>query len=358
VPRSSAPDELAANDLAIAHRSSDPRSAGHVIITVRRPAASYFHASAAEKAAVWALVDDVKALIDAQLHPTGYEVRFTTGSATAQGTGAQIQGIRVVPHGSDASLAARPPPLATGGGQDPPSQHLSPLFATASDNAIVAAVVTESGLELLEQRVFAALRAGAHVRVVTGDYLSFNQVDALRQLLGWSQLELREADTPPDRPPSGALCVRVVETGLADGSERAFHPKAWLFDAAGFGVAFVGSSNLSRSALGTGITRQRSEEQHRADRPQHLVRQLPRQLRVELLHALRLDQHRDRDHQPLDGLQHAEPALVIGDFKLTHGASPAPPRTCAHRARLSGTPPCVGGWPHRGKTVVRERYSR
>jgi hypothetical protein len=40
-----------------------------------------------------------------------------------------------------------------------------------------------------------------------------------------------------------------VQTTLADGAERAFHPKAWLFDSARAGDAFVGSSNLTRSAL-------------------------------------------------------------------------------------------------------------
>jgi HKD family nuclease len=48
------------------------------------------------------------------------------------------------------------------------------------------------------------------------------------------------------------LHVRVVETAQPDGTERAFHPKCWLFEAPSFGVAFVGSSNLSRSALQTG----------------------------------------------------------------------------------------------------------
>jgi hypothetical protein len=45
----------------------------------------------------------------------------------------------------------------------------------------------------------------------------------------------------------------VVETARADGTERAFHPECWLFESLRFGVAFVGSSNLSRSALQTGI---------------------------------------------------------------------------------------------------------
>jgi HKD family nuclease len=34
---------------------------------------------------------------------------------------------------------------------------------------------------------------------------------------------------------------------------RSCHPKAWLFESRSGGAAFVGSSNLSRSALQTGI---------------------------------------------------------------------------------------------------------
>jgi HKD family nuclease len=51
----------------------------------------------------------------------------------------------------------------------------------------------------------------------------------------------------------GCPSLLEVETALADGTERAFHPKSWLFEGASFAVAFVGSSNLSVSALGAGI---------------------------------------------------------------------------------------------------------
>jgi HKD family nuclease len=115
--------------------------------------------------------------------------------------------------------------------------------------------VTETGLELLQQWVNQALRAGAQLRIVTGDYLAFNQVDALRLLLVWNQRDAHAHDEAPDPPHRGHLRVRVVETARADGTERAFHPKCWLFESPSFGVAFVGSSNLSRSALQTGIER-------------------------------------------------------------------------------------------------------
>jgi HKD family nuclease len=240
---------VASNELAFAVRAPLPASPGHTLVIPRRRVASYFEASAAEKAALWALVDEVKAALDEQLHPDGYDVGFKTSAGAGQTLlHAHIDVIPLLPQREE-----RQPSLATGGERDPLSKHLWPLFATATDIAIVAAFVTETGLTLLEQWVFAALRAGARVRVVTGDYLAFNQVDALRQLLGWSQLDLRSHDAPLEAPRRGQLRVRVVETAQLDGSERAFHPKSWLFESPTFGVAFVGSSNVSRSALETGI---------------------------------------------------------------------------------------------------------
>jgi superfamily II DNA or RNA helicase/diadenosine tetraphosphate (Ap4A) HIT family hydrolase len=265
-------DWVASNELAFAIRDRSPVRRGHTLVVPRRSVATYFAASAAEKAALWALVDEVKLALDEQLRPDGYNVGFNTGEAAGQ-TVLHLH-IHVIPRfrgdvedarggvrpvlparASDALPSARRPPLARGGEHDPFGQHLWPLFETATEIAIVAAFVTETGLDLLEHRVMAALRAGTHFRIVTGDYLAFNQVEALRRLLGWSQVDVRHDAEPiaVDAPPSGQLHVRVVETALADGTERAFHPKSWLFEAASFGVAFVGSSNLSASALGTGI---------------------------------------------------------------------------------------------------------
>jgi len=46
--------------------------------------------------------------------------------------------------------------------------------------------------------------------------------------IGWSQVDVRHNATPidVDTPLCGQLVVRVVETALADGTERAFHPKS------------------------------------------------------------------------------------------------------------------------------------
>ncbi|HEU4577885.1 MAG TPA: DEAD/DEAH box helicase family protein [Polyangiaceae bacterium] len=232
---------IASNELAFAIGAPEPVVPGHALVVLRRSPSTYFEASAEEKAALWALVDVVQAQLEAELQPEGYEVRFATG---AELHGAARALVHIIPQ------RARAPALATGGEQDPFARHLWPLFSGASEIAIVAAFVTETGLAAIERTVFGALRAGARLRIVTGDYLAFNQVEALQQLLGWSQLA---APGPSATGSERRLAVRVVETAQADGSEQAFHPKAWLFESASFGVAFVGSSNLSRSALETGI---------------------------------------------------------------------------------------------------------
>ena len=91
------------------------------------------------------------------------------------------------------TLNARSP--RDGGDQDPLGEHLGPLFACAPEIAIVTAFVTNGGLALLAPWIVAALRAGAELRLVTGDYLAFTRVDALWQRLDWSQ---RDAlDGPP-----------------------------------------------------------------------------------------------------------------------------------------------------------------
>jgi len=169
-------DWLASNDLAFAIRDRFPVSRGHTLVVPRRCVATYFEAHSAEKAALWALVDEVKAALDAELRPDGYNVGFNSGAAAGQ-TVFHLH-IHVIPrfngdvddprggvrhvlpaHARDALQATRRPPLALGGEHDPFARHLWPLFETATQIAIVAAFVTETGLDLLEARVLAALRA-------------------------------------------------------------------------------------------------------------------------------------------------------------------------------------------------------
>ncbi len=96
-----------------------------------------------------------------------------------------------------------------------------------------------------------ALGRGARLRVLTGDYLDITQSDALRRLLDWQDASAAEQDGEGAFVVAGVLEARVVETSSLGG--RAFHPKAWHVAGPDFGVAFVGSSNLSRSALIDGV---------------------------------------------------------------------------------------------------------
>ena len=77
-------DWVASNDLAFATRSPAGASPGHTLVVPRRCIASYFDATAAEKTALWALVDEVKLPLDAQLHPDGYSISFDTIDAAGQ----------------------------------------------------------------------------------------------------------------------------------------------------------------------------------------------------------------------------------------------------------------------------------
>lgn len=127
--------------------------------------------------------------------------------------------------------ASAPARLVTGA-QDP----LLPLLVQSIDGAVrvdlAIAFAMESGVRLLEPWLRDLLDRGGQLRVVVGDYMDVTEPAALRRL---GDLEGAE--------------LRIFETGAGS-----FHPKAWLFRAADrTGSAIVGSSNLSRTALTTGV---------------------------------------------------------------------------------------------------------
>ncbi len=148
-------------------------------------------------------------------------------------------------------------PLAAGGAAGPFSRHVLPLFETAQEIAIVAAFVQASGLHRIQAQLRAAVSRGANVRVLTGDYLDITQASALQLLLDWQEVTRGEADGEDvefdEQVPAGTFEARIIETQTLPPQGRSFHPKAWRFEAANYGIAFVGSSNLSRSALEAGI---------------------------------------------------------------------------------------------------------
>jgi len=256
---------VASNELAFAIRDRFPVSPGHTLIITRRLVADWFAATSAEHAALLELLHVVRKQLDDELHPDGFNVGFNLGVAAGQTI--QHLHVHVIPrfHGdmddprggvrhvipSRGNYTRNIDPLATGGEDNPFSRHVLPLFERADEITIVAAFVQESGLERVRSATLAALSRGARIRIVTGDYLDITQASALELLLDWQQAATA-GDEQDDQPPGG-LEAAVVEVERLPPRVRSFHPKAWRFESQSFGIAFVGSSNLSRSALDTGI---------------------------------------------------------------------------------------------------------
>ena len=288
---------VAANELAFAFHDRYPVSPGHTLVVTRRVVPDWFAATSEERSALLSLVDEVKRLLDRELVPDGYNVGFNAGVAAGQ-TVMHLHvhviprfrgdmedprgGVRhVIPSkgnylrqrvppatGGEVAFAApdamssrsrERAPLATGGEADPFARHVLPLFERADEIAIVAAFVQESGLARIRTAMHAALARGARIRILTGDYLDITQASALEMLLGWQRAPgAEEGDNGDEGDDSegdavGGLEAAVIEVAQLPPRGRSFHPKSWRFESGAFGVAFVGSSNLSRTALEAGI---------------------------------------------------------------------------------------------------------
>ena len=273
---------LLEHEHAFAFFDAFPVTEGHVLIVPKRHVATWFEATREEQHALLDLVDQAKALLDAEHHPDGYNLGINVGEAAGQTvphlhlhliprrTGDVDDprgGVRFVipeegnykrpgfiPRKPSGSRAA---PLSVGGRADPFLAQLRPLFARAQKVRVLAAFVQSSGVEQLRAILTAALARGARVQLLTGDYLHLTQARALRSLLDLQegeQLRDDEGDEPDEDPEtSGTLKVRVVEASRLRGRGSTFHPKSWIFEGAGFAAAFVGSSNLSHAALTDGV---------------------------------------------------------------------------------------------------------
>jgi superfamily II DNA or RNA helicase/diadenosine tetraphosphate (Ap4A) HIT family hydrolase/SOS-response transcriptional repressor LexA len=274
---------LASNALAFAIRDRYPVTAGHTLVITRRVVPTWFDATREEQSALLELVDEVRRQLDREFSPAGYNVGFNAGTAAGQ-TVPHLHvhvipryegdvddprgGVRyVVPErGNYQRVAAdwsRPPgpavkaqrtdPLTTGDPGRHLRRHVGELFGRAADVVLVSAFIQASGLELLLPAFQALLQRGGRLRVVTGDYLHITQADALQQLLDLEVWANAYSGAEDESRLAGRFGLRVVRT---EEIGRAFHPKAWLFRWGADpedGVAYVGSSNLSRSALEHGV---------------------------------------------------------------------------------------------------------
>jgi superfamily II DNA or RNA helicase/diadenosine tetraphosphate (Ap4A) HIT family hydrolase/HKD family nuclease len=264
-------DWLCSNDLAFAIFDGFPVSPGHVLVTTRRIVETWFDATDEEQAALMALVKEAKRLLDIQLapQPDGYNVGFNSGAASGQ-TVPHVHihvipryrgdmpdprgGVRHVIPGkgnylSDKSKKSGTPPaltLSTGQPHSPLWKSIGQRVSSAVEVDLVASFIQPSGLDLIQQSIFSALRSGGRIRILVGDYLYITSAEALRRLVGWMSL----ADEILDNSP---LEVRLAEISKLPSKPASFHPKAWrIIDSSG-GLLVVGSSNLSKAALETGV---------------------------------------------------------------------------------------------------------
>lgn len=90
----------------------------------------------------------------------------------------------------------------------------------------------KSGCEVLREPLRKAAERGVEIKICTGDYLFITQPEALKTLLSIHE---------------------NIEVRLWNSNGTSFHPKAYLFQYPNNGHFIVGSSNLSRSALTTGV---------------------------------------------------------------------------------------------------------
>ena len=269
---------VAQNALSFAVRDRYPVSPGHTLVVPFRAVATWFDASSEEQLALLALVDEVKRALDTGVElpdgvlrkPDGYNVGFNAGEAAGQ-TVMHLHvhviprflgdvedprgGIRhVIPGKGNYLSEQKHAALTTGGVDDPFARRVIPLFDQAEHIAIVAAFVQESGLRRIKSALLSAVSRGAHVRLLTGNYLDITQSSALEQLLDWESATVAASgDHALDTQTSGSLVTRVIETEKLPVRIRSFHPKSWRFEHSLWGLAYVGSSNLSLSALDSGI---------------------------------------------------------------------------------------------------------
>lgn len=119
------------------------------------------------------------------------------------------------------------------GDKDHLYKRLKQSIDKASKIDIIVAFMMESGVRLLEHDLKEAVQKGTSLRILCGNYLNITQPQALYLL----------KDSLGDR----------VDLRFYNIPNKSFHPKAYIFENKDGGEIFVGSSNVSRSALTSGI---------------------------------------------------------------------------------------------------------
>ncbi|HND52667.1 MAG TPA: DUF3427 domain-containing protein, partial [Pirellulaceae bacterium] len=250
---------LVSNEHALVLRDHYPVTDGHLLVCSRRHVADWFEATEAEQRAIMELLHEGRRHLLARHSPAGFNIGVNVGAAAGQ-TVMHLHvhlipryagdvpdprgGVRhVIPSRGNYLRLTLPPMSRLGrdaernhlvrGADDPLLPYLRECLDRAESADFAVAFVLKSGVALLREHLVDLLRRGGRLRIVTGDYLDVTDPDALTELL----------DLPGD------LRLRVFEAG-----PLSFHPKAYVFhEPGGDGTAFVGSSNMTKPALGGGV---------------------------------------------------------------------------------------------------------
>lgn len=248
------------DDQVIGLWDSFPASPGHALLVPRLHVPDWFSATGELQAALTRAIQIAKTEIEKIHRPDGYNIGLNIGAAAGQtvfhlhlhvipryaGDVADPRGgVRhAIPHKANyLRVEDSPPPpyltqlphgraVVTGGAEDPLLPHLIAHLNHATAVDIAVAFTMNSGAGILAPYLEDVLTRGGRVRFLTGDYLGVSDPDALLRLM----------DLPGD------LQLRVFES-----AGTSFHPKTYIVRHGTGGTAFVGSSNLSRTALKEGV---------------------------------------------------------------------------------------------------------
>ncbi|MCA8969332.1 MAG: DEAD/DEAH box helicase family protein [Planctomycetes bacterium] len=272
-----------------------PVTTGHALLVTRRHVASWFDATSEEQAELSDCIELARRAIEGKCPSVdGYNIGINVGTAAGQ-TVPHLHvhviprrtfdvahprgGVRhVIPGKGDyitedvhvervheplsayasADLALDRPALI-GSPETPLLPELIAHFDRAKRADLVVAFVLRSGIDSLEEALRGFLDRGGHLRLLTGDYLDVTDPDALTRLLDLvDSLRFDHESDVLEGACVGRIDLRVFESG----GGLSFHPKAYLFHFSDrpvafgedpSGVAYVGSSNLTRTALSSGL---------------------------------------------------------------------------------------------------------
>lgn len=244
-----------------------PVTPKHALLIPVRHIPTWFDATEQEKLMLLRSIDIARSAIESHGPVDGYNVGFNSGAAAGQtvfhlhlhviprrhGDSKDPRGgVRhVIPsqgnylairdNGQSSDTRTVNDVVLVTGGSDPFLPHLTRQLAVARSADFAVAFTMRSGLDRLQRHFQDLLDRGGVLRILTGDYLGATDPDALLRLLDLT----------------GNVECRVYETGAVGSGAvfgGSFHPKAYFFtNQDGSSSAFIGSSNLSDTALTSGV---------------------------------------------------------------------------------------------------------